>query len=148
MAYSEIEQSTLDLDLFLKDKNKHIHIASGGGKIPNRLANSDNVIEEFKSLVINLEDNFEIDINPELPQILNLEENGIQSYLNDFVKYAKQGFYSYDKTKLGDFDDMTFHLVAKPRNGKLKLVKDFDILYSENILPESFKTFKLNEYIE
>ncbi|HUH52068.1 MAG TPA: hypothetical protein VLZ11_08210 [Flavobacterium sp.] len=148
MAYSEIEQSTLDLDLFLKDKNKHIHIASGGGKIPNRLANSDNVIEKFKSLVINLEDNFEIDINPELTQILNLEENGIQSYLNDFVKYAKQGFYSYDKTKLGDFDDMTFHLVAKPRNGRLKLVKDFDILYSENILPESFQTFKLNEYIE
>lgn len=148
MAYSEIEQSTLDLDLFLKDKNKHIHIASGGGKIPNRLANSDNVIEEFKSLVNNLEDNFEVDINPELPQILNLEENGIQSYLNDFVKYAKQGFYSYDKTKLGDFDDMTFHLVAKPRNGRLKLVKDIDILYSENILPESFQTFKLNEFIE
>ncbi|MBR9847345.1 MAG: hypothetical protein GYB35_15135 [Algicola sp.] len=148
MAYSQIEQSTLDLDLFLRDKNKHIHIASGGGRIPIRLANSDNVIEEFKTSIGNLEDNFEVEINPELAQILNIEENGMASYLNDFVSYAKQGFYSYDKTKIGDFDDMTFHLVAKPKNGQLKLMKNIDILFIQNNLPETFQTFKLDEYIE
>lgn len=148
MAYSLIEQSTLDLDFFLKDKNKFIHIASGGGKIPNRLANSDNVIEDFKETVNNIDNNFEIEINPELSRILNIEETELETYLSDFLKYAKLGFFTYDKTKLGEFDDMTFHLVAKPIKGTLEFKKSFDFVSSENILPETFNSFTLTEYIE
>jgi hypothetical protein len=148
MAYSQIEQSTLDLDLFLKDKNKFIHIASGGGKIPNRLANSDNVIEDFKETVNNIDNSFEIEINPELSRILNIEETELETYLSDFLKYAKLGFFTYDKTKLGEFDDMTFHLVAKPIKGTLEFKKSFDFVSSENILPETFNSFTLTEYIE
>ncbi len=148
MAYSQIEQSTLDLDLFLKDKNKFIHIASGGGKIPNRLANSDNIIEGFKESLYSIDNDFEVDINPDLSEILNIEESEIETYLSDFLKYARQGFYTYDKTNLGEFNDMTFHLVAKPNNGKLELKRRFDFISSERDLPETFKPFTLTEYIK
>ena len=148
MAYTQIEQSTLDLDLFLRDKNKFIHIASGGGRIPNSLANSDGVIEDFKANIDDLANDFEVQTNPDLLEILNIEDHELESYLSDFIKYAERGFFTYDKTKLGEFDDMTFHLVAKPNKGSLQLKRIFDIVNSENILPETFNAFTLTDYIE
>lgn len=148
MAYSQIEQSTLDLDLFFKDKNKYIHIASGGGRIPDILANSDNTIEEFKTILNDFKETFEIDVNPSLMEFLDIEENKLELYLESFIKYAKKGFFTYDKTNLGEFNDMTFHLVAKPIKGKLELNKKYDFVNSENILPEEFKPFVLTKFMK
>lgn len=144
MAYSLLEQETMDLDIFLKDSNKYVHIATGGGQIPNNLASLDISSEEFKNLQLdNIYD--EIEINPFLNEILNLDN--LESYLEDFIKYAKLGFYSYDKTKLGDFKNFDFHLVAKPKNGthsnKLyKTIQEFDFDF-----PDHFHTFNLQEIV-
>ncbi len=148
MSYTEIEQFTLDLDLFFKDSQKNIHLASGGGKIPDLLANSDEINENFKDTAILLDEDFEIEVNQELMKVLNLKETEFQNYLFDFVKYAKKGFFSYDKTKLGEFDDMTFHLVAKPKNNKSQRKKGFNLLKINNSLPETFTTFILSDYIK
>ncbi|BEV04471.1 hypothetical protein [Chryseobacterium gambrini] len=146
MAYSQIEQETLDLDIFFKDSNKYVHIATGGGQIPNTLASLDISSEEFKEL--NLESLYgenEIDINPTLSDILNIEN--LESYLVDFIKYAKLGFYSYDKTNIGDFKNQNFHLVAKPKNGK-KLLELYNEIEKLNVkFPENFQPFNLQEII-
>ena len=148
MAYSEIEQLTIDLDLYLNDKSKTIHIASGGGRIPDRLAEFDSPIEEFKEIMKTMEEQYDIVINPNLQNLLNLETTeALESYLSDFKKKAKQGLYSYDKTKLGANDDFTFHLVAKPKN-KLRLSNSSNLLMTNIELPEDFQTFNLKDYIE
>jgi hypothetical protein len=147
MAYNELEQITYDLDLFLRDKQKMIHIASGGGKIPERLANLDSEIEEFSSIFNDLEEFSEIEINPNLIEILNFDsEREIENYLADFLAKARKGFYTYDKTNIGNFDDMTFHLVAKPSNS-LEFIKYDKLLNTESTLPETFETFDLSNFI-
>lgn len=148
MAYSEIEQYSYDLDLFCKDKLKHIHIATGGGKIPDLLADSDFQNEEFKTYVNDLEENFEIEINPNLIDLLDLDGPGLESYLTDFRVYASKGFYSYDKTNIGEFEDSTFHLVAKPRKNSSKERINPDILSLRNNLPDSFDPFSIKVFIE
>jgi hypothetical protein len=40
-----------------------------------------------------------------------------QSYLVDFVDYARRGCFSFDRTNIGDLDDPTYHLVAYPSLG-------------------------------
>ena len=35
--------------------------------------------------------------------ILNIKDEELEDYLYDFLKYAKQGFFTYDKTNLGNF---------------------------------------------
>jgi len=150
MAYTEIEQITLDIDLYLKDNKKNIHIASGGGRIPNSLANTDIAIEDFKDRVGTLDESFEIEINSNLSNLLNLTGDGsLENYLEDFRKKARQGFYTYDKTNLGNFEDFKFHLVAKPINKKKDTlnIDDSNLLKIKRDLPEEFEPFNLDEYI-
>ena len=146
MAYTELEQNTIDLDLYLEDVEKSIHIASGGGRIPERIAQSDIAIEEFKDNLNDINESNEILINPNLQELLNLNtDEALELYLRDFVKRARQGFYSYDKTYVGEFDDFTFHLVAKPKK-KSKIEVKHSLLKLDSIMPEEFTTFKLDEY--
>lgn len=41
MAYSLLEQHSRDLDIFLSDRSKLIHIASAGGSLPKSILESD-----------------------------------------------------------------------------------------------------------
>lgn len=146
MAYSQIEQETLDLDIFLKDSSKYVHIATGGGQIPNNLALLDNSSEEFKDLQLeSIFDDTEIEINPFLNEILNIED--LENYLVDFIKYAKLGFYSYDKTILGDFKNFNFHLVAKPKDNKSLKISYKEIEELDVDFPDSFQSFNLQEIV-
>lgn len=121
MPYSKFELASTDLDLYFKDSQKNIHIASGGGDVPQQISVLDQEIEVFSRIVQDLEFNWEVEINPNLNELLGLNRNGLELYLNDFVLNAKKGFYSYDKTILSSFEDGTFHLVAKPiRNGRIE----------------------------
>ncbi|WP_379968571.1 hypothetical protein [Epilithonimonas sp. UC225_85] len=94
MAYSQTEQENLDLDLFFKDSEKQIHIATGGGQIPSRLAEVDNLIENFRQERLDLIiENYEITVNPNLGEILGLNESELLNYLIDFEMIAKKGFF-------------------------------------------------------
>jgi len=149
MAYSVIEQETLDLDLYLNDPEKRIHIASGGGRIPDRIAEFDSVIEEYKETVEELTEFGEIEVNPNLTQLLNLNENSLQTYLESFLDKARRGFYSYDKTKLENKQDYTFHLVAKLKdNQTLQASRNNNLPKINKVVPTDFKPFNLKEYTD
>ncbi len=153
MAYSLIEQESLDLDIFCLDNKKLIHIASGGGKIPNPLLETDVYNEPFLESVNDLGTEFEIDINPNLTELLDINDDELNNYLFSFINIAKKGFYTYDKTVLGSFEDMTFHLVAKPRHdiapkAFLKEYKITNELKITNEFPETFKAFDLQQLIQ
>ena len=144
MAYSQIEQETLDLDIFLKDSNKYVHIATGGGQIPDNLALLDASSQEFKDLKLdNIFNESEIEVNPLLREILNIEE--LENYLEDFIKYAKLGFYSYDKTNIGDFKNFNFHLVAKPKQGNNSKISYKGIKELNVEFPDNFQVFNLQD---
>lgn len=149
MAYSVIEQETLDLDLYLNDPEKKIHIASGGGRIPDRIAEFDSVIEEYKETVEEMVENGEIEINPNLIELLSLSENSLEAYLESFLDKARKGFYSYDKTKLENKQDYTFHLVAKPKDNQLLQASINDNLPKiKKVMPTEFKPFNLREFAD
>ncbi|MDV6169669.1 hypothetical protein R1T16_14625 [Flavobacterium sp. DG1-102-2] len=153
MAYSEIELSSLDLDIFFSDNRKLIHLASGGGTLPNNLISTDIYNEDVLELISKFNPEFEIEINPNLSEILNLDKTGLENYLESFIDMAKKGLYTYDKSNLGNFNDTTFHLVAKPKKNpglsilkeKYQMYNDFQITYTE--IPETFEKFDLNEFM-
>jgi len=149
MAYTLVEQQSKDLDIFFRDKKKLIHIASGGGQIPKQLAENDTENEKFKSEVFNLNQSFEIEISQNLRELLNLDENGYTNYISDFVDMAKRGYYSYDKTKIGDFESPTFHLVAKPKDPDERMYLNADkLLKIDEELPDNFESFDLFSYFK
>lgn len=150
MAYSEIEQISRDLDVIFTDGVKLIHLASGGGRLPERLIDSDVYNENILSDLIGVNTfeytDIEIETNPNLQEILNLELEEIDNYLRDFIQFAKRGLYTYDKTKLGEFDDFTFHLVAKPKNNRIKDFYSLSVINAKLELPNSFTSFNLKDY--
>lgn len=152
MAYSLIEQHSRDLDIFLRDNSKFIHFASAGGMLPERAINSD----EYNNLIIEAisqdKSELEIEINPNLIELLGLNQDGLNRYLGSFVEMAKKGFFSYDKSKLGDFEDQTFHLVAKPKQPTTNLLyekyKILDkLIITQTDFPTEFKPFNIAEYL-
>lgn len=149
MAYSEIELQTRDIDIFFKEKNKMIHLATAGGLIPQVLINNDIANENYASNVRNLPEQFQIEINPNLVQLLSLEPDTLNDYLLEFTLMAKRGFYSYDKTNLGQFNDPTFHLVAKPKeHNKESILRNKNLTEVKSNLPEKFSSFNLFELFE
>lgn len=146
MAYSEIEQQTLDLDLFFRDNDKYIYLASAGGQIPDQLAGNDTNNKAFQLQAEELTRNMEVEINPNLARILG-KDDGLEGYLASFIEMAQKGFYSYDKTNVGDFRDKFFHLVAWPTLKKNDLIeKTQNLLKIDHFLPEDFEPFDLFEY--
>ncbi|RWW99609.1 hypothetical protein [Flavobacterium cerinum] len=153
MAYSEIEQSTLDLDIFFTDNKKLIHLASGGGILPDNLIETDAYNDDILKLIPSLNTEFEIEINPNLSEILNLIENGLENYLAGFIEIAKKGFYTYDRSNIGQFNDTTFHLVAKPKTdlNLNEFIEENEIFKTLKVarkhIPQTFDKFDLNLFI-
>ena len=149
MAYTLIEQQSRDLDIFLRDKGKIIHIASAGGRLPNILANSDLTSEDFFERLDSYEPIFEVEINGNIGELLGIQEAGLDNYLEDFRLMARRGFYSYDKTRIGNFDDRFFHLVAYPKFGDTKFIyREDDLIISNKNFPTDFKSFDLFNLFE
>lgn len=150
MAYSIIDQYTKDLDIFFKDGHKLIHIASAGGRIPDRLAENDEQNDHFASHVSNLGQTFEFEINQNLAESLKVLTAGLDRYFNSYIQMARRGFHSHDKTRPGNFEDPFFHLVARP-----KKTEEFsfaagteDLMVIDTELPTEFTTFNLFELLE
>ncbi|WP_218374732.1 hypothetical protein [Chitinophaga sp. sic0106] len=138
---------TRDLDIFFTDLQKPIHIASAGGILPPILADIDLSNEAFISLQLPLiTESFEVEINPNLTRLKDISVNNLQNYLNDFVRMAKCGFYSYDKTYPGNCDNPIFHLVARPKNIPSSVNNDpllATLATINTTIPASFEPFNL-----
>ena len=152
MAYSIIEQSSLDLDIFFKDEDKIIHLASAGGILPKQLLNSDVYNNRLLNTILtDYSFEFQYELNPNLVEILAINQDELENYTKTFIEMAKKGFYSYDKTVLGDFTDQTFHLVARPVISSLrpyKILDNFELLNASKILPNDYLTFNLFEHFQ
>lgn len=120
-----------DHDLFIFLPEFRIHIASGGGKLPiymlDLTINNYLVYNYFKQEEIY---NFEIERNKKLEEIVYAPERLLNdSFENDmytrtFDNFAKQGFFSFDKTNISDPYDKSFHLVSFPTDRKNSITKD------------------------
>ena len=150
-----------DLDLFLYDSKKIIHIATAGMELINTLNQIDfDPISNFKK-VLSYRRMFRYNT------IKNLDRDNLNSvldYIYFFNLMAKRGFYSYDKVDIDKRNDYTFQLISKPLYGrkifipsvdhtvgnllsKRQLVYDLNFLSAKKDFPENFEYFNIQEYI-
>ncbi|HTI60042.1 hypothetical protein [Mucilaginibacter sp.] len=112
--FTDIEQQTLDIDWFFTNYEEIGFGASAGGKLPKSVAQSSENQRLLSVFFDSMPQTSPIIINPELNKFIT---NGVDDrYLNDFVIMAKRGLFAYDKTKMNNFSDPYYHLVAKPVN--------------------------------
>ncbi len=112
---TEIEQENLDIDWFFLNNKNIYFVASGGGKLPHSVSESDEDNKKLINFFRNLSDLSDVEINDELNK--KFENDSMkEKYLSDFIFMSKKGLYSFDKTILNNFLDQNYHLVAKPLN--------------------------------
>lgn len=136
MGFSIIEQETSDISWFFVDINNQIgFVASGGGKLPNSIANSS--YDYNLSLYFNkLPDSNNYELGK------TIQKNNLSQYYS-FIQLAKKGLYCFDKTNLNDHDDTNYHLVVKPIKAlKIKDITDKSIL---KLLKLTKANLKLND---
>ncbi|MGC4041895.1 MAG: hypothetical protein QM710_14220 [Flavobacterium sp.] len=114
-----------DLDLFIFLPEIRIHIATGGAKIPQDLLNlTKNNLSIYNHFNQEKYFNTQIEFNPRLEEIVYANEReknpefNSDIYLESFSKFARQGFYSFDKTNISNAANKKFHLVSYPANLK------------------------------
>ena len=157
MEYTEQEMLNKDIDWFIQIKSELIHVASAGTLLPKVIQHAkENHKEKVKS-IYKLQDfysNDELEINPLLRDILNLEkyvqeyslvletlkipqgDDIIGSYITNlyipaFSKFARKGFISFDSSGINENNSLLYHWVVRP---KFKISKNLN-LYSNMNLP-------------
>ncbi|TGE22949.1 hypothetical protein [Hymenobacter metallicola] len=109
MRIDELDQEDADIDWFATDIQGHIlHVASGGGILPESVAASQEVLLELHQYFLTLPDTTaataaEVEDGSE-------EAGSYQS----FARYARRGLFSFEKTRLHERADTRYHLVARP----------------------------------
>ena len=129
MRIDEIDQEDADIDWFATDSNGHIlHVASGGGILPESVASSQEVLLELHQYFLTLPD-------IEVAEVANGAEEA--SSYQSFARYARRGLFSFEKTRLHERADTRYHLVARPLRPLLvaELPKNIAQLLSRTLLP-------------
>ena len=111
---TEIEQQTSDIDWFFVAEETIAFVASGGGRLPESVAKSNEQNELLSTFFRSLPETSEVIINPDLSKIVTKSID--DQYLSDFIFMAKRGLFSFDKTVLNNFSNLHYHLVAEPVN--------------------------------
>lgn len=141
MPYPLASQLNKDIDFFIMDaKQNKLHFASAGGMLPEMIALKYEANRRIHRSVIQLEELFEVEINPNLFNILNFQNDEMREiYLRDFIFYAKRGFYSFDRTYLADSNDTRYHLVASPIANRIRPTSINNELMEDLKIEESLK---------
>lgn len=111
--YTESEIYTRDIDWFCAINGVYVHVASAGGDIPNFI-NDFGVLRPGQRAAEALEDintDDEVHINEAFLRGMNVN---LEHYLPSFIRMAKKGFYSFDRTNVDNPEDDHYHLVAWP----------------------------------
>jgi len=128
------EQFYLDIDWFFIDGNVISFVASAGGRLPGAILKSGDNIQLLSSFFRALPIITDVTINPNLSEIMPSREIN-ENYLSDFIFIAKRGLYAFDKTRLNDFNDDRYHLVASPQ--KALTIQDLPLEISDIIAKTS-----------
>lgn len=107
MRIDEIDQEDADIDWFATDSIGHIlHVASGGGILPESVAGSQEALLELHQFFLTL---------PEPAA------GGVQASADTedgsnpgAARYARRGLFSFAKTQLHERADTRYYLVARP----------------------------------
>ncbi|MBL1223232.1 hypothetical protein JET18_20480 [Chryseobacterium sp. L7] len=115
---TEIEQQTMDMDWFFTDAEYVGFMASGGGKLPDSVAESEEKRQILVHYFRNLPEISEVEVSSKLDSILiKISGSGAdERYLEDYVSMTKKGLYSFDKSYPNQFSEPYYHLVAGPEN--------------------------------
>ncbi|GAA4375604.1 hypothetical protein [Hymenobacter koreensis] len=110
MRIDGLEQQDSDIDWFAVDNDGHVvHVASGGGVLPESVAASEEDLLQLHQYFLTL---------PETTAAaqVQVEPNAVQSgrSAEGAVRYARRGLFSFDKTRLNKHRDTQYHLVARP----------------------------------
>lgn len=120
MKSSINNSSDFDLDLFFGIGFLWGHFATAGLQIHDEFF-FDPIHSNFRSFIKNypFKRPFEYKLNPYLDDLISNKyvtnpNFDLDSYLNDFIDYAKMGFFSFDRSNINSQTDTKFHLVAYP----------------------------------
>lgn len=97
--YTESEIHTRDIDWFCAINGIYVHVASAGGNIPNFI-NNYSVLrpsQRAAEALVDINTDDEIHINEAFLRGMNVN---LEHYLPSFVRMAKKGFYSFDRTNV------------------------------------------------
>lgn len=116
MAYSEIDQTTLDLNWYFRDFYNRVCVcASGGGLLPKPIVENDSGNEEFHNYALELPQKFEVErIKDVRGKIEGISSENIDLYFQNFESLASRGLYVFDKLQLNNPEDGYYVLVAYP----------------------------------
>ncbi|UOQ65321.1 hypothetical protein [Hymenobacter volaticus] len=129
MRIDGIDQEDADIDWFATDSSGYIlHVASGGGILPESVAASQEVLLELHQYFLTLPE-------LEVAEVVNGTEEA--SSYQSFARYARRGLFSFEKTRLHERADTRYHLVARPLRPLLvaELPKNIAQLLSRTLLP-------------
>lgn len=150
-----------DLDIFLYDSKKIIHIATAGMEMINSLNQINfDPIANFRT-ILSYRRSFQVEF---LQTIVRDNLTSEEDYLYFFNFLAKRGFYSYDKVDIDNNEDFTFQLISKPKYDKRIHIPSLDVnvgdVQSNRVLnydlnfieakkdfPENFDYFDISEYL-
>lgn len=107
-----IIQEASDIDWFFTNTNVIGFVASGGGELLGSVVENWEESRLLASFFKELPAKTDIIINRGLDKIINGKAD--ERYLADFITMAQRGIFAYDKTILGNFSDLNYHLVASP----------------------------------
>lgn len=138
--YSTQYQLAKDIDWFFVAGNMPVHVASGGGLLPD-IINSKESLRRLQHRINNLEPIWEasdVVYNESFLEryTANIRENMNrysnegrdqeifhdvvnyfrEAYLQSFKEMAMRGFVSIDRTNIEDWSDNSYHLVCRPKN--------------------------------
>lgn len=108
MRIDDIDQEDADIDWFATDSNGHIvHVASGGGILPESVAASQEVLLELHQYFLTL---------PETDSAVaaGVAEGTDEGSYQGFARYARRGLFSFAKTRLHERADTRYYVVARP----------------------------------
>ncbi len=147
--YTESEIHTRDIDWFCAINGIYVHVASAGGNIPNFI-NNYSVLrpsQRAAEALVDINTDDEIHINEAFLRGMNVN---LEHYLPSFVRMAKKGFYSFDRTNVDNPEDDHYHLVAWPTHS-VSNVENLPVVNTVGLdfdNPEIMNDIPLTEIIE
>lgn len=101
-TYITYYQESHDIDWFFQYKGRYFHVASNGGKIPDKIDSS-----------INREIQHLLESEPGINSHIQIANNPDNLDYSTFFEYAEKGFISIDRND-GPFEEQNYYVVAIP----------------------------------
>lgn len=116
MAYSVIQQLSLDINWYFTDRYNRLCVAaSAGGILPETIIENEESNEEFHNIIMELPEKFKSARNDKVLDVIQgINDGELDSYFQNFESLAARGLYVYDRINLNVPENGQYVLVAYP----------------------------------